>query len=42
MQGYLVGPASNAVVWISTLGSSEGKSRAAISEIELEAASPPA
>jgi putative peptidoglycan lipid II flippase len=35
-------PVSNVVVWISTLGSSDGKSRAAISEIELQAASPPA
>jgi hypothetical protein len=33
---------SNLLVWISTLGSSDGKSRAAISEIELQAASPPA
>jgi len=29
-------------VWISTLGSSDGQSRSAISEIELQAASPPA
>lgn len=35
-------PVSNVVVWISTLGSADGKSRSAISEIELEAASPPA
>ena len=35
-------PASNLLVWISTLGSSDGKSHSAISEIELQAASPPA
>lgn len=35
-------PVSSVVVWISTLGSSDGKNRAAISEIELQAASPPA
>jgi putative peptidoglycan lipid II flippase len=35
-------PVSNVLVWISGLGSSDGKSRSAISEIELEAASPPA
>ena len=35
-------PVSNVVVWISTLGSSEGESRSTISEIELQAASPPA
>ncbi|WP_101950799.1 protein kinase family protein [Mycobacterium sp. 3519A] len=35
-------PVANVVVWISTLGSADGKSRSAISEIELEAASPPA
>jgi putative peptidoglycan lipid II flippase len=35
-------PVSNVVVWISTLGSSDGKSRSAISEIELQASSPPA
>ena len=35
-------PVSNVLVWISTLGSSDGKNRSAISEIELEAASPPA
>ncbi len=35
-------PVPDVVVWISTLGSSDGKSRAAISEIELQAASPPA
>jgi putative peptidoglycan lipid II flippase len=35
-------PISNVLVWISTLGSTDGKSRAAISEIELQAASPPA
>lgn len=36
------GPVSNVLVWISTLGSADGKSRAAISEIELQATSPPA
>jgi putative peptidoglycan lipid II flippase len=35
-------PVSNVLVWISTLGSSDGQSRSAISEIELQAASPPA
>jgi putative peptidoglycan lipid II flippase len=35
-------PVSNVLVWISALGSSDGQSRAAISEIGLEAASPPA
>jgi hypothetical protein len=35
-------PVANVLVWISALGSSDGKSRAAISEIELQAASPPA
>jgi putative peptidoglycan lipid II flippase len=35
-------PVSNVLVWISALGSSDGQSRAAISEIELQAASPPA
>jgi putative peptidoglycan lipid II flippase len=35
-------PVSNVLVWISTLGSSDGKNRVAISEIELQAASPPA
>ncbi|MGX9789172.1 protein kinase family protein [Mycobacterium sp. MMS18-G62] len=33
---------SSVVVWISTLGSADGKSRSAISEIELQAATPPA
>ena len=35
-------PVSNVLVWLSTLGSSDGQSRSAISEIELQAASPPA
>jgi putative peptidoglycan lipid II flippase len=35
-------PVSTVLVWIPTLGSSDGKSRAAISEIDVEAASPPA
>jgi putative peptidoglycan lipid II flippase len=35
-------PVSNVLVWISGLGSSDGKSRSAISEVELQAASPPA
>ncbi|HET7667893.1 MAG TPA: protein kinase family protein [Mycobacterium sp.] len=35
-------PVSTVLVWISTLGSSNGMSRAAISEITLDAASPPA
>jgi serine/threonine-protein kinase len=33
---------STVVLWISALGSADGKSRSAISEIELQAASPPA
>ncbi len=32
-------PTSNLLVWISTLGSTDGKSRAAISEIKVQAAS---
>ncbi len=32
-------PTSNVLVWISTLGSTDGKSRAAISEITIQAAS---
>ena len=32
-------PTSNLLVWISTLGSTDGKSRAAISEITVQAAS---
>jgi putative peptidoglycan lipid II flippase len=35
-------PVSNVLVWIPTLGSVDGKSRSAISEIEIQAASPPA
>jgi putative peptidoglycan lipid II flippase len=35
-------PVSNVLVWITTLGSSDGQNRMAISEIELQAASPPA
>ena len=35
-------PVSGVLVWISTLGSADGKSQAAISEIELQAAAPPA
>jgi putative peptidoglycan lipid II flippase len=33
---------SSVLVWIATLGSADGKSRSAISEIELQAATPPA
>jgi putative peptidoglycan lipid II flippase len=32
-------PTSNLLVWISTLGTTDGKSRAAISEITVQAAS---
>jgi putative peptidoglycan lipid II flippase len=35
-------PVSGVLVWISTLGSADGKSQVAISEIELQAAAPPA
>jgi putative peptidoglycan lipid II flippase len=35
-------PVSNVLVWISKLGSADGKNRSAVSEIELQAASPPA
>jgi putative peptidoglycan lipid II flippase len=35
-------PVSGVLVWIATLGSTGGKNQAAISEIELQAASPPA
>jgi putative peptidoglycan lipid II flippase len=35
-------PVSNVLVWISTLGSADGESRSALSEIGVEAASPPA
>jgi putative peptidoglycan lipid II flippase len=35
-------PVSGVLVWISTLGSADGKSQVAISEIELQAATPPA
>ena len=35
-------PVSNVLVWICALGSSDGQSRSAISEIELQVASPPA
>jgi putative peptidoglycan lipid II flippase len=35
-------PVSNVLVWISTLGSADGKNRSAFSEIGIQAASPPA
>jgi putative peptidoglycan lipid II flippase len=35
-------PVSDVLVWITSLGSMDGKSRSAISEVELQAASPPA
>jgi putative peptidoglycan lipid II flippase len=35
-------PVSHVLVWISTLGSADGKNRSALSEVGLQAASPPA
>ncbi|MGV0656557.1 protein kinase family protein [Mycolicibacterium thermoresistibile] len=36
------GPVTQVLVWISTLGSTEGENRAAVAEIDVHAASPPA